>query len=135
MRSGLRGSCIAARNAGRVGTGTPCGDARTTRERRTGYGFLSRFRLGVRQGGTVLCHDETFGDVRFAVTDRHGGVSAAPYDSLNLATHVGDDPAAVAENRARLTAALGVPVAWMEQVHGVTVAVVDQPTDEPPQAD
>jgi YfiH family protein len=89
----------------------------------------------VRQGGTVLCHDETFGDVRFAFTDRHGGVSAAPYDSLNLATHVGDDPAAVAENRARLTAALGVPVAWMEQVHGVTVAVVDEPTDEPPQAD
>jgi YfiH family protein len=83
----------------------------------------------------VLCHDERLPGVRFAVTDRHGGVSAAPYTSLNLATHVGDAPAAVAENRARLTARLGVPVAWMEQVHGVAVAVVDAPTDPPAQAD
>jgi YfiH family protein len=83
----------------------------------------------------VLCHDETLGTVRFVLTDRHGGVSRGPYDSLNLATHVGDDPAAVAENRARLTAALGVPATWMEQVHGVSVAVVDAPTEPPPQAD
>ncbi|MBK5308047.1 MAG: peptidoglycan editing factor PgeF [Frankiaceae bacterium] len=73
--------------------------------------------------------------MRFAVTDRHGGVSAGPYASLNLATHVGDDPAAVAENRDRLTAALGVPVAWMDQVHGVGVAVVDRSLDAPPRAD
>jgi YfiH family protein len=83
----------------------------------------------------VLCHDESLGGVRFAFTDRHGGVSAAPYDSLNLATHVHDDPAAVAENRTRLTAQLGVPIAWMQQVHGVTVAVVDDPRDPPPTAD
>jgi YfiH family protein len=83
----------------------------------------------------VLCHDETLGAVRFAVTDRYGGVSGPPYDDLNLAAHVGDDPAAVAQNRALLTAALGVPVAWMEQVHGVAVAVVDGPADPPPQAD
>ena len=37
---------------------------------------------------------------RFAFTDRYGGVSAAPYDELNLGDHVGDDPAAVADNRA-----------------------------------
>ena len=39
---------------------------------------------------------------RYAVTDRWGGAGAAPYDELNLATHVGDDPAAVTENRARV---------------------------------
>jgi YfiH family protein len=83
----------------------------------------------------VLCHDETLPGVRFAVTDRYDGVSAAPYDSLNLATHVGDDPAAVAENRRRLGAAVGVPITWMDQVHGVTVAVVSQQLDPPPQAD
>lgn len=89
----------------------------------------------MRQAERVLCHDESLPGARFVVTDRHGGVSTPPYDALNLATHVGDEPAAVAENRARLTAALGVPVAWMEQVHGVGVAVVDGPADPPPQAD
>jgi hypothetical protein len=83
----------------------------------------------------VLCYDETLAGVRFAVTDRYGGVSEPPYDELNLASHVGDDPAAVAENRALLTAALGIPVAWMNQVHGVAAALVDTPQDPPPQAD
>jgi hypothetical protein len=83
----------------------------------------------------VLCHDELLDGVRFAVTDRHGGVSDGPYADLNLATHVGDDPDAVAENRSRVTAALGVPVAWMEQVHGIAVAVVEGPQDPPPLAD
>lgn len=83
----------------------------------------------------MLCHDETLRGVRFVVTDRYGGVSPPPYDELNLATHVGDDPAAVAENRRRLSGALGVPVAWMEQVHGIEVAVVESPMDPPPRAD
>ena len=38
------------------------------------------------------------------VTTRHGGVSTGAYGSLNLGVHVGDDPAAVAENRRRLAA-------------------------------
>jgi polyphenol oxidase len=62
--------------------------------------------------------------VFFLFTGRGGGVSAAPYDTLNLGGAVGDDPAAVAENR-RLTArACGLAegrLAWMRQVHGVTV--------------
>jgi YfiH family protein len=64
-------------------------------------------------------------NVRTAVTTRAGGVSRAPYDSFNLAAHVGDDPAAVRENRARLRAALALPAepVWLKQVHGV--AVVD----------
>jgi YfiH family protein len=83
----------------------------------------------------VFGYEESVGGVRFAVTDRYGGVSAPPYAELNLATHVGDDPAAVAENRSRLAAAVGVPIAWMDQVHGVAVAVVDGPAHPPPTAD
>lgn len=64
--------------------------------------------------------------VHAAVTTRVGGVSPAPWDSLNLGTHVGDDPARVRENRARLQAAL-VTLApaqapqWLNQVHGTRV--------------
>lgn len=51
------------------------------------------------------------------MTTRHGG---------NLATHVGDDAAAVAENRRRLRETLDLPAepAWLEQVHGTAVAVL-----------
>lgn len=64
-------------------------------------------------------------------TDRHGGVSGGPYSSLNLGDHVGDDPAAVAENRRRASALLGgAPVVWMRQVHGRSVARVDAPQDD-----
>ncbi|MGY1712177.1 peptidoglycan editing factor PgeF [Geodermatophilus sp. SYSU D00758] len=70
---------------------------------------------------------------RRVVTDRRGGRSAAPYDTFNLGDHVGDDPADVAANRARLAGELGVPgerLVWMEQVHGTGVAVVDGPVTE-----
>ncbi|MFT4124803.1 MAG: peptidoglycan editing factor PgeF [Gordonia sp. (in: high G+C Gram-positive bacteria)] len=72
--------------------------------------------------------------VHRVVTTRSGGVSRAPYDSFNLGDHVGDDPAAVAANRARLAAHLGLAdssVVWMEQIHGRTVTVVDQPPGAP----
>lgn len=60
--------------------------------------------------------------VQALTTTREGGVSVAPWDSLNLGDHVDDDPAAVAENRRRLQAALeiGQPQ-WLTQVHGVQV--------------
>ena len=53
----------------------------------------------------------------------------APFDTFNLGDHVGDDPAAVAANRARLAAAIGLAdrVVWMNQVHGDRVEVVDEP--------
>ena len=57
-------------------------------------------------------------------------MSAPPYDGFNLGDHVGDDPAAVAANRARLATALGLGpdrVRWMNQVHSARVAVVDGP--------
>ena len=67
--------------------------------------------------------------IRRIVTTRRGGVSAAPYDSFNLGARVGDSPAAVSANRARLAAAAGLPpesVVWMRQVHGTTVTPVDR---------
>jgi YfiH family protein len=65
--------------------------------------------------------------VRAVSTTRHGGISAPPYQHLNLAEHVGDDPASVAENRRRLIAELGLPTApaWLEQVHGITVVAAE----------
>jgi YfiH family protein len=74
--------------------------------------------------------------VRAAMTTRAGGVSPAPYDSLNLAMHVGDRLDAVAENRRRLREALALPAepAWLEQVHGTSVAVLPKPTSGPADA-
>jgi hypothetical protein len=64
--------------------------------------------------------------VTAVVTTRHGGVSTGPYGRLNLGGHVGDEPEAVAENRRRLAAALGVDrLTIADQQHTATVAVVD----------
>ncbi len=61
--------------------------------------------------------------VRAVVTTRIGGVSKNPYNTFNLATHVGDDPEAVTTNRVQLKATLKLPAEplWLRQVHGVTV--------------
>lgn len=53
-----------------------------------------------------------------AMSQRAGGVSAAPWDQLNLGVAVGDAPAAVATNRERFAAALGARPVWLRQVHG-----------------
>ena len=65
--------------------------------------------------------------VRAAFTLRMGGVSAAPFDSLNVGAHVGDAGAAVAENRRRVRTQLRLPAEplWLEQVHGTEVADLD----------
>ncbi|KAF0866912.1 peptidoglycan editing factor PgeF [Pseudomonas sp. LD120] len=63
--------------------------------------------------------------VKACVTTRSGGVSLAPFDSLNLGDHVEDLPEAVAENRRRLTEHFGIAPAWLQQVHGVAVAHAD----------
>lgn len=69
------------------------------------------------------------------VSTREGGVSTGPWASLNLGDAVGDDPAAVAENRRRFEAGLGgaKPV-WLRQVHGTRVLRLS-PADltQPPQ--
>ena len=67
--------------------------------------------------------------VRALSTYRTGGVSAAPYASLNLGRHVGDAAASVAENRRSLAVTAGLPAepVWLTQVHGATVADLDAP--------
>lgn len=65
------------------------------------------------------------------ITTRDHGISPPPYGryetgvsvpgGLNLGLHTGDDPRCVAVNRARVSAATGTPVAWLEQVHGTRV--------------
>jgi len=66
--------------------------------------------------------------VRAGISLRDGeGVSAPPFDRLNLGMNSGDDPQAVRENRARLVAALGLPSdpVWLRQVHGTAVFAAD----------
>lgn len=58
-------------------------------------------------------------NVRALVTTRTGGVSTGPYASFNLGDHVGDDPAAVAENRHMLRSHLPDEPVWLKQVHGI----------------
>lgn len=63
--------------------------------------------------------------VRACVTTRAGGVSLAPFDSLNLGDHVEDAPLAVAANRQVLVDALGCRPAWLQQVHSADVVEAD----------
>ncbi len=61
--------------------------------------------------------------VHACTTTRCGGVSAAPYDSLNVGDHCGDVPQHVAENRAIVKQQLHLPSDpfWLQQVHGIAV--------------
>jgi YfiH family protein len=78
-------------------------------------------------------------NVRAAFSWREGGVSLPPCDAFNLALHVGDDPGAVAANRAALRTALQLPhePQWLQQVHGNEVLDLEAPlaTTVPPVAD
>lgn len=78
---------------------------------------------------------ESVSGAHFAFTDRWGGVSAAPYEELNLGGAVGDAPEAVRANRELTAKSLGLDpdlVVWMNQVHGADVAVVGEPWGEGP---
>lgn len=69
---------------------------------------------------------------RFIFTSRSGGVSNAPYNSFNLAMHVGDNPAAVTQNRLQLADDFRIPATnlfFMNQVHGKKVIVIDEKSD------
>lgn len=78
-------------------------------------------------------------NVRALVTTRHGGVSVGPYTSFNLGDHVGDNPAAVAENRRILRARLPAVPVWLKQVHGKQCcdasACSNAKGNQPPEAD
>jgi hypothetical protein len=73
------------------------------------------------------------GGIRAAFTTRSGGVSQAPFDSLNLGMRIGDEVAAVSENRRLVRAYLQMPAepTWLEQVHGAAVVRLEDPQSDP----
>lgn len=73
--------------------------------------------------------------VQALCSTREGGVSAGPYATLNLGEHVGDDPAAVAENRRRFAAMLGTRPVFLKQVHGRGVVRLTGQTPDATEAD
>ena len=82
----------------------------------------------VDHDGVTLVEGAT-SDVRFAFTERAGGVSEDAYSSLNLGSHVGDDPFAVQENRCRALEAMGAAecehnLLVPNQVHGDHIVAV-----------
>jgi len=78
-------------------------------------------------------------NVRAMVTTRNGpGVSQPPFNAFNLGARCGDDPQAVAQNRARLREALQLPAEprWLRQVHGTHVVHFDShDAEQEPEAD
>lgn len=94
-------------------------------------------RLALREeaGLSFLTDEATFDacGVRMAFSLRHGGVSSGGYASLNLGSHVEDDPNAVRENRKRLLSALGagdIPAIVPKQVHKTDLLVVQDAAPE-----
>jgi YfiH family protein len=65
--------------------------------------------------------------IKACCTTRRGGVSAAPFDSLNLGMHVGDRELDVVQNRRRLREQLALPgePEWINQTHGVGVVTLE----------
>jgi polyphenol oxidase len=70
------------------------------------------------------------GNVRAVFTTRAGGVSAAPYRSMNLGDHVGDQPAQVQANRALLQRATGTRAVFLQQVHGSAVLTLNSASSD-----
>ena len=73
--------------------------------------------------------------VRAVFTTRQGGVSRAPFGSMNLGDHVGDQPAQVLANRARLQSAIGSRPVFLKQVHGSEVLALKSDTLDGKSAD
>lgn len=76
-------------------------------------------------------------NVKAISTTRSGGISAVPYDCLNLGDHVGDDPAVVKANRECLAEAMAMPSApaWLNQIHGTEVVTLPLSSLHVPDAD
>lgn len=68
---------------------------------------------------------DTDARVGACMTTRAGGVSAPPWDSMNLGMGSGDAPEAVRANRERLAAAIGARPVFLRQVHGERVVGLD----------
>lgn len=80
-----------------------------------------------------LVPDAPLGErVGVVMTTRHGGVSAGPFESMNLGAYVGDEPAAVRANMQRLGEAIDARPVFLKQVHGTRVVDLDRgPADAP----
>lgn len=89
--------------------------------------MLTKYALGI-----TLFQPEClskYDNVSVSITGRHGGTSRPPFSSLNTSFRVGDDPALVLRNRARICAALDIgidSIVAAQQSHGVNVVVVCQ---------
>ncbi len=90
---------------------------------------IAPWREHVGSGGAVyVAPDPEPEGARIWFFTRKGGVSRPPFDSLNVSTLVGDDPEAVAENRARIRTAMDEnDSAWVRQVAGDGVRSVTGP--------
>ena len=80
--------------------------------------------------GLVYYQHSPWAALRHGIFTRHGGVSAAPWKSLNLGASVGDAPESVAENRRRLLAHFCLeqtPVGTLWLVHGAEVIQLNAP--------
>ncbi|KGA20777.1 hypothetical protein GM50_0345 [freshwater metagenome] len=73
--------------------------------------------------------------MNFRFTESTGGNSTGAFLSRNLALHVGDQPEIVGSNRRSLSDEIGLPIQFMEQVHGDHVQVIDDFTQSSPTAD
>jgi YfiH family protein len=73
--------------------------------------------------------------VQALMTTRDGGVSEAPWNSLNLGDHVGDNPEHVQANRALVAQAMQAPAIYLRQVHGAKGVVIDLHTPDHTEAD
>jgi YfiH family protein len=73
--------------------------------------------------------------VQALMTTREGGVSEAPWNSLNLGDHVGDNPEHVQANRALVAQAMQAPAIYLRQVHGVKGVAIDLHTPDHTEAD
>ena len=95
--------------------------------------ILKQTRLGVT---FFTCEDPVWSQVPHGFSTRLGGVSPAPWDSLNLGTSRGDSPGNVAENFRRFRAAIGAgdgPLVKNHQVHGTLVRCVTAADAEAPE--
>lgn len=91
------------------------------------------FSRTVRDGVTFFTVPQFPAGARGVFSTRLGGVSRPPFATLNVGSHVGDEPADVGENRRRLSEAAGVPHGWatVEQVHGADVVTADRAAGAP----
>lgn len=91
--------------------------------------MTSSFLHGLRPDWPAPTH------VHALMSERHGGVSQAPWDSMNLGDHVGDSPQSTQVNRQRLQDALGSRPVFLQQVHGVDCVMLDASSQDGAVAD